>query len=111
MGKLGIAFDSLFVITNMPIKRFQEYLRKRGEVDQYMGLLHDSFNAATLDGLMCRDTLSVGWDGKVFDCDFNQQLGLGLGVSVFDLEPGLRIPAPIVTRAHCYGCTAGQGSS
>jgi radical SAM/Cys-rich protein len=111
----GIDFDRLLTITNMPIKRFAEALARAGEQAAYMGLLVNHFNPATVDGLMCRSLLSVGWDGALYDCDFNQMLELPLGggpATIFDV-PGLGdlTGAPIATAAHCYGCTAGTGSS
>lgn len=128
----GIKFNSLLTITNMPIKRFADYLLQKGELDSYMELLVNNFNPNAADGLMCRDTLSVGWDGKIYDCDFNQQLQLSLGekltslaggeeqssdslkefMTVFDIESSSELISDrIVTDSHCFGCTAGAGSS
>jgi radical SAM/Cys-rich protein len=120
-GLFGIEFHQLFTITNMPIKRFADQLHRAGQYDAYMGLLVNHFNPATVDGLMCRTLLSVGWDGTLYDCDFNQMLELPLtpadadsphALTVWDVEcidhlNGRRI----VTAAHCFGCTAGAGSS
>eukprot|EP00746_Dinoflagellata_sp_MGD_P051535 gnl/MRDRNA2_/MRDRNA2_229382_c0_seq1.p1 gnl/MRDRNA2_/MRDRNA2_229382_c0~~gnl/MRDRNA2_/MRDRNA2_229382_c0_seq1.p1 ORF type:complete len:368 (+),score=56.92 gnl/MRDRNA2_/MRDRNA2_229382_c0_seq1:75-1106(+) len=119
-----IFFNNLITITNMPIKRFFDFLRKQGTLDSYMDLLVRNFNAETVrKGLMCHDTVSVNWQGKIFDCDFNQQLDLRLkdalrGKGDDQLLDIWRINSfdelvevPIVTRAHCFGCTAGQGSS
>lgn len=111
----GIRFNSLITIANMPIKRFFDFLRKKKFLEGYMDLLVRNFNSETVPALMCTNTVSVGWDGRIFDCDFNQQLELGVAnLSVFDVESlndeKLR-KAPIVTAAHCFGCTAAQGSS
>jgi radical SAM/Cys-rich protein len=116
----GILFNQLFTMTNMPIKRFADFLHRRGELKDYMELLIRNFNADTTKSLMCLDTVSVGYDGKVFDCDFNQQLGLMVGtdaihkdgLSVFDMETlGDLQKHEIRTDNHCFGCTAGMGSS
>jgi radical SAM/Cys-rich protein len=110
-----IDFDRLLTITNMPIKRFAEALARAGEQAAYMGLLVNHFNPTTVGGLMCRSLVSVGWDGALYDCDFNQMLELPLSdgpVTIFDLDGlGDLAGAPIATAAHCYGCTAGTGSS
>ena len=116
----GILFDSLFTMTNMPIKRFADFLHRRGELKEYMDLLVRNFNADTTESLMCLDMVSVGYDGQVYDCDFNQQLGYAVGsngihqkgVSVFDMESLSDISKyKIRTDNHCFGCTAGMGSS
>jgi radical SAM/Cys-rich protein len=116
----GILFNQLFTMTNMPIKRFADFLHRRGELKDYMELLIRNFNVDTTKSLMCLDTVSVGYDGKVFDCDFNQQLGYMVGsdaihqdgLSVFDLETlGDLQKHEIRTDNHCFGCTAGMGSS
>jgi radical SAM/Cys-rich protein len=113
----GVVFDRLLVLNNMPISRFLEWLEESGNLQRYMELLVGSFNSATVAGLMCRDTLSVGWDGRVFDCDFNQMLELpardaaGGLLHVRDLDPESLARRSIVTRRHCFGCTAGAGSS
>jgi radical SAM/Cys-rich protein len=112
----GIRFDRLLTITNMPIQRFGSWLQRTGQLDAYMGLLVNHFNPATVPELMCRSLLSVGWDGRVYDCDFNQMLELPCGASaartVWDLDDlGALVDAPIATAAHCFGCTAGAGSS
>jgi len=111
----GIAFRRLLTLTNMPIRRHAEWLARRGELARYQALLVNHFNPETLPGLMCRDTVSVDWRGELFDCDFNQALDLPLGearrtlwsVSHFGELTGL----PIATGEHCFGCTAGAGSS
>lgn len=113
----GVTFDRLIAINNMPIARYLEWLEDTGNLDRYMELLTASFNPATVDGLMCRNTLSVSWTGDVFDCDFNQMLDLpsrgmgGGGVNVRDLDPSMMDGREIVTGRHCFGCTAGAGSS
>lgn len=116
----GILFNSLYTMTNMPVKRFADFLHRRDELREYMDLLVRNFNADTIDSLMCRDTISVGWDGKVYDCDFNQQLGYGMGVdsihqgglSVFDLTSLAQVQDYSIRHDnHCFGCTAGMGSS
>jgi len=116
----GILFDSLFTITNMPIKRFADFLHRRGELKEYMDLLVRNFNADTTQSLMCLDMVSVGYDGQVYDCDFNQQLGYSVavdgihqsGVSVFDMQTLADMSKyKIRTDNHCFGCTAGMGSS
>ena len=114
-AEFGIEFDRLFTITNMPIARFLTQLRREGKADSYNQLLVENFNPASIDGLMCCDTVSVDWEGRVFDCDFNQMLGLPLGRVenrfLWELESeGLENEA-IAMGNHCYGCTAGAGSS
>jgi radical SAM/Cys-rich protein len=111
----GVVFDQLITITNMPIKRFAHALARDGQAEAYQALLVNHFNPETVPELMCRQTLSVGWDGRLYDCDFNQMLELPLGggpASIFDLESLDRLPgATIATGTHCFGCTAGAGSS
>ena len=115
----GILFNSLFTMTNMPIKRFADFLHRRDELKEYMDLLVRNFNADTTKSLMCLDTVSIDYNGKIYDCDFNQQLGYSLsgaehdgGISVFDVESYLDLlNTPIRTDNHCFGCTAGMGSS
>lgn len=108
----GVLFNSLFTITNMPIKRFADFLHRRDELKDYMELLVRNFNPDTIDTLMCRDMISVGYDGKLFDCDFNQQLGYGLhDLTVFDIESFDLREYGIRSDNHCFGCTAGMGSS
>jgi radical SAM/Cys-rich protein len=111
----GITFDRLFVLNNMPISRFLEWLENSGNLESYLQRLVNAFNPATIAGLMCRNTLSVGWDGRLYDCDFNQMLdlelepGSALHISAFDEAAWHR--RSIVTARHCFGCTAGAGSS
>jgi radical SAM/Cys-rich protein len=112
--KFGIEFNHLFAITNLPISRFLDYLLASGKYLDYMHQLVDAFNPATLSGLMCRNTLSISWDGFMYDCDFNQMLdlkftGKAKHIDDFDLEE--LMDRKIITNNHCYGCTAGAGSS
>lgn len=109
-----IEFDRLFTITNMPIKRFAEFLLREGREEAYMGLLTNHFNPATVDKLMCRDLVSIGWDGKLYDCDFNQMLDLETpsGKSIWEIESFAELAnSSVATASHCFGCTAGAGSS
>jgi len=111
----GITFNRLFAITNMPIARYKSWLKNSGKLDDYMSLLRESFNAATVKGLMCRHTLSIGWEGEVYDCDFNQQLGLrwreGCPLYLWDVDIREVAGREIAVGEHCFGCTAGCGSS
>jgi radical SAM/Cys-rich protein len=113
----GIVFNKLYAIVNMPIKRFGSMLISQGRFDSYLRLLKDSFRAGNLDNLMCLNTLSIDWQGFVYDCDFNQMLAMPVGavtkpkVHISELSLERLKDAPITTAAHCYGCTAGQGSS
>jgi radical SAM/Cys-rich protein len=109
--RYGIVFNRLYTITNMPISRYLEWLVDSGNLEPYMKRLASAFNPATLAGLMCRSTISVGWDGKIYDCDFNQMLDLAWEESIFDLRAEAVSGRVIRTAAHCYGCTAGAGSS
>ncbi|MBI5503762.1 MAG: arsenosugar biosynthesis radical SAM protein ArsS [Deltaproteobacteria bacterium] len=114
--RFGVRFDRLLTMTNMPVKRFAVLLEKAGRLDAYMSLLVNHFNPATVAGLMCRATLSIGWDGRVYDCDFNQMLDLPSGHAsvrtVRDLtDLDLLTGARVTTGSHCFGCTAGAGSS
>ena len=111
----GIEFHRLLTITNMPIKRFADFLERGGQREAYMSLLVNHFNASTVPALMCRSLLSVGWDGSLYDCDFNQMLEMPLGAGVRTIWELDAIDAlatrPIATGSHCFGCTAGAGSS
>lgn len=113
----GIAFDKLYVLANMPIQRFGSMLITKGEFDDYLQLLQDAHLDANLDGVMCRNLISVDWQGYVSDCDFNQMLGLPLGggadkrVHLTELLDRDLTGHAIRVAGHCYGCTAGQGSS
>ena len=113
--KYGIDFNSLFVITNMPISRFLDYLLQSDNYDRYMHELVDAFNPTAAAGVMCRNTLSVGWDGYLYDCDFNQMLDLKVKPAeqrhLRDLDIDALDYRDIVINQHCYGCTAGSGSS
>jgi radical SAM/Cys-rich protein len=116
--EFGISFDQLFTITNMPIARFGSTLISKGEFENYMNLLKDSFSAANLTGLMCKNQLSVDWQGYVYDCDFNQMLNMNIGnprtqgpLHIRDVLDHDLLKIPIRIADHCYGCTAGQGSS
>jgi radical SAM/Cys-rich protein len=114
-NRYGIEFTRLYTITNMPISRFLEDLLDRGEYERYMEKLVAAFNPAAAAGVMCRTTLSVDWRGRLYDCDFNQMLDLGLAPElpqdIRQFDPALLRNRPIVTGQHCYGCTAGAGSS
>jgi radical SAM/Cys-rich protein len=111
----GICFDQLFCITNMPISRYLEWLIHSGNLEAYMAKLVSAFNPAAATGVMCRNTLSIGWDGRLYDCDFNQMLDLGVETPapahVRDFDLAALEQRAIVTRRHCFGCTAGAGSS
>ena len=115
----GIVFDRLLTITNMPIARFAHQLAKTGNHAKYMSLLVNHFNPATVDNLMCRSLISIGWDGRLYDCDFNQMLEIPLGGcqsrsarTIWDIdEVATLADEPIATASHCFGCTAGAGSS
>ncbi len=113
----GIRFDRLITLNNMPISRYLEWLEQSGNLQEYMELLVNSFNPATVNGLMCRNTISIAWDGRLYDCDFNQMLELDCqGVAtqpmhLRDFDPIQLATREIVTDRHCFGCTAGAGSS
>ncbi len=113
--KFGILFNRLLTITNMPIRRFLKDLQRRGQYQEYMELLLNSFNVAAARHVMCRNLLSISWDGQLFDCDFNQMLNLPLGRggrTLWDISSfGDFAGDPITVATHCYGCTAGAGSS
>jgi radical SAM/Cys-rich protein len=112
-----VTFDRLLALNNMPISRFLEWLERSGNLQAYQETLVNAFNPATVSGLMCRNTLSISWDGKLYDCDFNQMLDLplrcgdGSAPSVRDADPEKLLARRIVTARHCFGCTAGAGSS
>lgn len=115
--KFGIVFNRLYCLANMPITRFEKFLRLRGQYDQYMELLENSFSPATLNEVMCRSLVSVGWEGSVYDCDFNQMLDMplrdraGKPVKIGELSGDAVDGAEILVGNHCYACTAGAGSS
>jgi radical SAM/Cys-rich protein len=119
-ARFGIVFNHLYTITNMPIARFAAWLRHNGEYEKYMQLLIEAFNPASVSGLMCRNTLSIGWRGEVYDCDFNQMLDMQWQrngaeppkpLFIWDIDPSEIENRPILTGDHCFGCTAGAGSS
>ena len=113
----GVQFDRLIALNNMPISRYLEWLLETGNLDAYVDRLVTGFNPGTVEGLMCRNTLSISWDGRIFDCDFNQMLSLDtrvndgniMRIEAFDMSALAQ--REIVTDRHCYGCTAGSGSS
>ena len=115
--RFGIEFNHLYCLSNMPITRYAMHLKLRGAYDRYVELLSANFNAATLDQVMCRNLISVGWDGSIYDCDFNQMLDLAitdgagkrLHISSLTLEQVAH--RAIAVGDHCYACTAGAGSS
>lgn len=111
----GVFFNHLYTITNMPISRFLEFLLQTGNYEAYMERLANAFNPAAAESLMCRTMVSVGWDGTLYDCDFNQMLDLAVHSSapqhIRDFDAARLRHRPIVTGNHCYGCTAGTGSS
>ena len=115
--QFGVVFNRLFCLTNMPITRYATHLKLRREYEPYIDLLENSFNAATIEQVMCRNLISVGWDGRVFDCDFNQMLDLpiiddaGKPLHIASLTLERLRKAAITVGDHCYGCTAGSGSS
>jgi radical SAM/Cys-rich protein len=114
----GIVFNKLYTITNLPIGRFASYLQHNGKLEEYIQLLIDTFNPATISGLMCRNTISVGWRGEVYDCDFNQQLGMQWSSNsgskplfLWDIDLNSLEGREVMTGDHCFGCTAGAGST
>jgi radical SAM/Cys-rich protein len=113
----GIVFNNLYAMANLPIQRFGSLLISKGLFADYIQMLQDNFKHENLQGLMCRNTISVDWQGYVYDCDFNQMLNLPFGVSqnhkvhISEIHRDLLTGTPIAVRQHCYGCTAGQGSS
>jgi len=113
--RYGIVFNRLFTITNMPINRFLDYLRRSGNEEHYMRKLLQAFNVNTVDGLMCRSLVSVDWTGRLYDCDFNQMLELPLAhdlpQTIVGFDPTRFATRRIITGSHCFGCTAGAGSS
>ncbi len=113
--KYQVKFDRLYTITNMPIHRFKESLERSGTYEEYMEKLINAFNPAAAEGVMCRSLLSISWDGKIFDCDFNQMLDLQVftnkPMTVFDFDFETLLRRNIIFDSHCFGCTAGAGSS
>jgi len=114
-GNYGIAFGSVLTITNMPIGRFLRMLRRANQYRKYERLLRESFNPQTIEGLMCRHQIEVGWDGMIYDCDFNLALGIpidyGAPPHIRDFDVSRHSRRRVVTGGHCFGCTAGHGSS
>ena len=120
-SNFGIIFNELFTMTNMPIKRFADLLHKQGRLAEYMQLLVDAFNPATVDQVMCRSLVSVAHDGSMYDCDFNQALAMPLQLqaggarsaqTIWDIDSlDALTGAEVNTGNHCFGCTAGMGSS
>ena len=114
LSNFGIVFNELYTITNMPINRFAEWLDRRGELDDYTLKLYENFNAATVPRLMCRIQVSVDWQGNIYDCDFNQMLDMhvtGEPTRIWEYAPGELVDRRIRVGDHCFGCTAGAGSS
>lgn len=113
--RFGIVFNRLHTLVNMPIARFATWLQRTSQLDEYQELLINAFNPCTVAGLMCRTTLNVGWRGEVYDCDFNQMLGLAWGdghpLYLWDINPAQVADRTVITSDHCFGCTAGSGSS
>ena len=115
--QFGIVFNRLYCLSNMPITRYAAHLRLRGEYHRYIELLETNFNADTLTQVMCRNLISIGWEGSVYDCDFNQMLDLpmtdgnGEHLNIASLTLNQTLKRPIVVGDHCYACTAGSGSS
>lgn len=114
--KHGIVFNNLYTITNMPINRFKQQLKRLGAYDEYMTRLVNAYNPAAAEGVMCRSLVSVGYDGRIYDCDFNQMLDLeitgnGTPMTVFNFDYESLIKRRIIFASHCFGCTAGSGSS
>jgi len=112
----GIVFNQLFTLANMPIQRFGSWLQSKGQFDTYLQLLRDNHREANLEHVMCRDLISIDWQGYAYDCDFNQMLGLHLGdhdtrSHLRDLLDAELAGGAIRVAGHCFGCTAGQGSS
>ena len=114
-SRYGVSFSRLYTMTNMPIGRFGDFLGRSGNEERYWQKLTDSFNSRAIPSLMCRQMISVGWDGTLYDCDFNQMLGLGLSGGlpnhIRDFDYHLLALRTVETGRHCFGCTAGYGSS
>lgn len=113
--RYGIVFNNLFAITNLPISRFLEYLLETDNYESYMETLSEAFNPTTVNGVMCRNMVSVSWDGYIYDCDFNQMLELKVAPKntqhIRDFDAETLLNRDIILNQHCYGCTAGAGSS
>jgi radical SAM/Cys-rich protein len=111
LGALGVSFTRVSVLTNMPIARFLAWLDDTNNTERYVAKLASSYNAVAAGSVMCLSTVSVAWDGRLYDCDFNQMLDLPLEDTIFSWDSRRLRGRRIVTGPHCYGCTAGQGSS
>lgn len=115
LNDFGVVFNHLLTITNLPISRFAHFLDRSGQRESYQKLLEDNFNASTVQALMCRYLISVDWQGRIYDCDFNQMLELPYAGSnkryLWELDPDDVVDKPIAVSSHCFGCTAGAGSS
>jgi len=115
LARYGVTFNRLYTITNMPIKRFLNYLRRTNNEERYMRKLVEAFNPHAVEGVMCRTLVSVDWTGRLYDCDFNQMIELGvapeLPQTIDQFDPAPFAARRIMTGAHCFGCTAGAGSS
>lgn len=111
--KYNIEFNSLFTITNMPINRYAHSLKRNNKYDNYMKLLMDNFNTQAIDNVMCKNLVSIAWDGVIYDCDFNQMLGIDLKskITIWDITNFNEVSKNITLADHCYACTAGSGSS
>ncbi|HZI01017.1 MAG TPA: arsenosugar biosynthesis radical SAM (seleno)protein ArsS [Flavisolibacter sp.] len=112
--QFGIEFNQLFAITNLPISRYLDYLLQSGNYEKYMEKLVGAYNPVAAANVMCRNTISIGWDGYLYDCDFNQMLNLKVDCSakhISQFDTGLLQQRSVVVNQHCYGCTAGSGSS
>lgn len=113
--RYGIVFNNLLTIANVPIGRYMDALEESGQDKEYMDVLTSSFNPATVDGLMCRHQVNIGWDGRLYDCDFNQALGLpvnhGAPDHIDEFDMAQMVKRQVVTGKHCFACTAGAGSS
>ncbi len=114
MEHYGIEFNSLFAITNLPISRYLDYLLQSGNYEKYMEKLVNAFNPVAAANVMCRNTVSIGWDGYLYDCDFNQMLELKVACSskhIADFNKEALDKRSVIIGQHCFGCTAGSGSS
>ena len=112
-SNFGVVFNNLYTITNNPVGRFGDFLESSGNLDAYMNTPFGAFNPAAVENMMCRDQVSVSWDGYIYDCDFNQAVDMKVNGedTIFDLAKGDLKVRKIATGKHCYGCTAGAGSS
>lgn len=116
LRKYGIVFNNLYTITNMPVNRFRQQLERLGAYDEYMTKLVNAFNPQAAEGVMCRSLISVGYDGRIYDCDFNQMLDMGINkdcapMTIFSFDYRALLDRRITFGSHCFGCTAGAGSS